>query len=171
LLSLYAAMPAAFTLSQSARPPALPPPSAAAPPFAPPPPSLQPVKPALKRPLGDANDNAAEARAAVLNGSAALDNAATAPLAVDGTGDSARARLAKRARRVQWPGSAAEASAVVSACFVLEGLGPPSDAALVLLNGPHGPSAASQVWGLVVVAGTVAAAAVTRSFHEGTALP
>jgi hypothetical protein len=120
------------------------------------------VKPALKRPLDDdANGAAAEARAAVLNGSAAHDNATTAQ----------RARLAKRARRVRWPGSAAEASAVVSACFVLEGLGPPSDAALVLLNGLHGPSAASQVWGLDVVAGTVAVAAVTLSFHKGTALP
>lgn len=168
LMSLYAEMPKAFELSKSGLPPALPPPSSTTPPFAPPLPSLQPVKSALKRKRNDDNDKHTDAAAPenaknTMNSVDAVPGKAAAAPPDDDNGV-ARLVAAKRARRVHWPctndsiagghssssstdaGGASQAplvSSEVSACFELEGLGPPSDAALTLLNGPHAASAAS----------------------------
>jgi len=173
LLSLYAEMPKAFELSMSGLPPALPPPSSSTPPFAPPLPSLQPVKSALKRKRNAADDDDAtdaaapeNSKNAYISGDAVPDMAAAAAAAPEDDNGGARLVAAKRARRVHWPcinnsiagghssisthaGGASQAPALapaseVSACFELQGLGPPSDAALIVaLNGPHAASAAS----------------------------
>ena len=156
LLSLYAEMPKAFELSKSGLPPALPPPSSSVPPFAPPLPTLQPVKSALKRKRNDINNDNADVPENSKNTTGSADSAPTTTLPSEDDGRGARLLLAKRARRVHWPSirnsnnnteaayaAAAAVSSEVSACFELEGLGPPSDAAFAILNGPHAVSAAS----------------------------
>ena len=154
LLSLYAEMPKAFELSKSGLPPALPPPSSSVPPFAPPSPTLQPVKSALKRKRNDINNDINDVPENSKNTIGSADSAPTTTSQSEDDGRGARLLLAKRARRVHWPSirlsnnntEAAYAAAVsseVSACFELEGLGPPSDAAFAILNGPHAVSAAS----------------------------
>ena len=169
LLSLYAEMPKAFELSKSGLPPALPPPSSSVPPFAPPSPTLQPVKSALKRKRNDINNDNADVPENSKNTTDSADSASTTTLQSEDDGRGARLLLAKRARRVHWPSIrsrlhisnnnteaayaaaaafspsplAAAVSSEVSACFELEGLGPPSDAAFAILNGPHAVSAAS----------------------------
>ena len=166
LLSLYAEMPKAFELSKSGLPPALPPPSSSVPPFAPPSPTLQPVKSALKRKRNDINNDNADVPENSKNTTGSADSASTTTSQSEDDGRGARLLLAKRARRVHWPSIrlsnnnteaayaaaaaafspsplAAAVSSEVSACFELEGLGPPSDAAFAILNGPHAVSAAS----------------------------